>query len=137
MDKFIDSLENDEVFSALDANWGYWKVRFDDESISYAAFVCRKGLYEYKSMSFSLTNAPATFQMALDIFLARYKWQTCLFYSDDIIVFSQTKEEHLGHIDQMLHAFSLSLISLNLKKCSFFTDHIKYLGHIIIPEHLR
>ncbi len=82
-------------------------------------------------MPFRLTNAPATFQRALDIILAGYKWHACLVYLDDVIVFSQSQEDHLRHVDEILGALGRDGVTLKLSKCSFFTDRIKYLGHII------
>ncbi len=77
-------------------------------------------------MPFGLTNAPATFQRTLDIILAGFKWQTCLVYLHDIIVFSQSQEEHLQHLDDVLNALEGAGVTLKLAKCSFFTDRIKY-----------
>eukprot|EP00171_Calliarthron_tuberculosum_P021997 IDg21997t1 len=94
MDECIDSLGNARVFSTLDANWGYWQMQVGKKSVPLTAFTCHQGLFEFNRMPFGLTNAPATFQRALDIILAGYKWQTCLVYLDDVIVFSQNYEDH-------------------------------------------
>ena len=53
-------------------------------------------------MPFGLRNAPATFQRALDIILSSVKWQFCIVYIDDVIIFSKSVDEHLDHIDQVL-----------------------------------
>eukprot|EP00171_Calliarthron_tuberculosum_P013936 IDg13936t1 len=121
----------------LDANWGYWQTPMAPSAIPYTAFTCHKGLFEFVRMPFGLMNAPATFQRALDIILAGYKWQTCLVYLDDVIVFSKTYEEHLTHLDQVLTALKGAGVTLQLRKCEFFTDRIKYLGHIIRPGTLE
>ena len=34
--------------------------------------------------------------------LAGVKWQICLVYLDDVIVFSRSPEEHLQHLDEVL-----------------------------------
>lgn len=73
-------------------------------------------------MPFGMTNAPATFQRALDFILARYKWLTCLMYLDDVIIFSNSMEEHLDHLDQVPTALGQALISLKRHKYAFFTD---------------
>lgn len=52
-------------------------------------------------MPFGLRNDPVTFQRAVDILLARYKWRTCLAYLDDIIVFSKDVESHVTHVDEV------------------------------------
>ena len=88
-------------------------------------------------MPFGLTNAPATFQRTLDILLSRYKWKTCLVYLDDVIIFSRDIESHLDHVEQILTVLHNAGVSLKLKKCNFFTDTVKYLGHIVRPGTLE
>ena len=89
-------------------------------------------------MPFGLTNAPATFQRTLDIHLSPFKWRSCLvFYLDDVIVFSKPVEEHFAHLDAILSAVKVAGISLKLSKCSFFTNTVKYLGHLIEPGTLE
>ena len=133
MDDCMDTLGKAKIFSSLDANSGYWQIAVDEQDIPKTAFVCHQGLFEYMRMPFGLTNAPATFQRALDIALAGYKWQTCLVYLDDVIVFSESEEDHIRHLREVLIVLKDTGMSLNLKKCSFFTKHIKYLGHIVRP----
>ena len=54
-------------------------------------------------------------------------------YLDDIIIFSKNKENHLRHVEQVLSAMNCAGVTLKLSKCSFFTDRVKYLRHIIKP----
>lgn len=49
-----------------------------------------------------LTNAPATFQRALEFILSGVKWQSSLEYLDEGIVDSKSQEEHLHHVDRVL-----------------------------------
>ena len=50
---------------------------------------------------FGLCSAPATFSRLMDRVLAGLHWETCLFYLDDIIVFSSTWEEHLARLREV------------------------------------
>ena len=54
-------------------------------------------------------------------------------YLDDVIVFSDNEEDHIEHVRQVLRVLKDVGMSLNLKKCAFFTNHIKYLGHVVRP----
>ena len=58
-------------------------------------------LYEFNQVPFSLCNAPTTFSCLMDRIFSPLHWETCLFYSDDIIVFSSTWEEHLARLRQV------------------------------------
>jgi Reverse transcriptase (RNA-dependent DNA polymerase)/RNase H-like domain found in reverse transcriptase len=87
-------------------------------------------------MPFGLRNAPATFQRFVDITLAGLTSKFCLVYLNDIIIFSKTKEEHLEHLDAILHHLYRAGLSLNLKKSLFFRDMMSYQGHVIRPGKL-
>ena len=137
MDDCIDSLGHAEYFTTLDAYSGYWQMYIRKQDRSKTAFVTHSGTYQYIRMPFGLTNAPASFQRALDMILTNYKWKTCLVYLDDIIVFSNSIEEHIRHVDEILDCLKRSGITLKIKKCKFFTKSVEYLGHIIRPGRLE
>ena len=135
-DDCIDSLGDAAVFSTLDCNSGYWQIPMSVEDMDKTAFVSHLGTYRYKRMPFGLKNAPATFQRALDIILSGLRWQVCLIYLDDVIVFSKDMEQHLDHLDQVLSLLRDAGVSLKLRKCSFFQSRVTYLGHVISPGKL-
>jgi len=87
-------------------------------------------------MPFCLINAPATFQRALEIILSGVKWQSCLIYLDDVIVYSKTGEEHVGHVHRVLRLLCDAEVTLRLPKCRFFRQTVEYLGHEIKPGRL-
>lgn len=137
MDDCIDSLGQAKYFTTLDAKSGYWQILMREKDIPLTEFSTYDGLYEFVRMPFGLKNAPATFQRALDMILQGYRWQTCLIYIDDVIVFSSTAEQHLTDVDNVLTVLSRAGVSLKFEKFSFFTDTVRYLGHIIRPGALE
>jgi len=84
-----------------------------------------------------LTNAPATFQRALDIILSGLKWQICLFYLDDVIIFSANAEQLVEDVDTVLHRLREAGVTLTLEKCTWFSDEVENLGHIVRPGKLH
>ena len=137
MDDCIDSLGDAHVFSTLDCNSGYWQIPVADEDRDKTTFTSYLGTFRYLRMPFGLKNAPATFQRALDIILSGVRWQICLVYLDDVIVFSRTHAEHVEHLDTVLTLLRNAGVSLKLKKCQFFRTEVEYLGHVIGPGTLR
>ena len=137
MDECIDSLGDAQIFTTLDAYSGYWQMPIRPQDRPKTAFVCHAGTYQYKRMPFGLTNAPASFQRALDLILTRHKWKTCLIYLDDVVVYSNSIEEHITHVNEILTCLSEAGVTLKIKKCSFFTKEIEYLGHTIKPGKLE
>ena len=52
-------------------------------------------------------------------------------YLDDILIFSQTWEEHLHHIQQVLQTLQQHKLCANLEKCTFGMTQVQHLGYII------
>eukprot|EP00170_Pyropia_yezoensis_P001953 contig_8359_g1957 len=69
--------------------------------------------------------------------LSGVKWKTCLVYLDDIIVFSETPEDHLVHLEEILQLLTKAGVSLKASKCFLFHDEVEYLGHIVGKGQLR
>jgi len=50
---------------------------------------------------------------------------------DDILVFSKTKKKHFKHLQWVMQVLKQEQLYGNLKKCSFFTLEVTFLGYII------
>ena len=73
-------------------------MEVDPEHQEKTAFSTGQGLYEFRVMPFGLCNAPSTFQRLMELVLAGLRWDICLAYLDDIMVFGRTFEEHLQRL---------------------------------------
>ena len=102
IDDLLDALHGAKWFSTLDLKSGYWQVPIAEQDKEKTAFRTSSGqLFEFNQVPFGLCNAPATFSRLMDRVLAGLHWETCLFYLDDIIVFSSTWEEHLARLREV------------------------------------
>jgi Reverse transcriptase (RNA-dependent DNA polymerase) len=91
----IDRLWGARYFTKLDVQWGYNNVRIKEGDEWKAAFRTNRGLFEPLVMFFGLTNSPATFQtMMNDIFQDLISEGVVCVYLDDILIFTETMEEH-------------------------------------------
>ncbi|GFV94660.1 retrovirus-related Pol polyprotein from transposon 17.6 [Trichonephila clavipes] len=88
-------------------------------------------------MPFGLCNAPATFERMMDNLLRHFKWTMCLCYLDDIIVFSETFEDHLIRLRLVLKCLQEAGLKLNSKKCLFAAQEVKILGHLVSSNGVR
>ena len=131
----LESLAGAAHYSTFDMNSGFWQVPLDEESKQYTAFTLGSmGLYECESMPFGLCNAPPTFQRLIQNCLGELNLTYCLIYLDDVIVFSNTPEEHLRRmcvVFDRLHEYSLKL---KPSKCEVFKSEINYLAHHVSQE---
>jgi hypothetical protein len=88
-------------------------------------------LYQWKFLPFGLKNAPVEFQHMMDKVLARLDFVRC--YIDDIVVYSDTMEEHQIHLQIVFEWLKVHGLRLHLGKCKFFQESVEYLGHVIYP----
>ena len=88
-------------------------------------------------MPFGLTNASVTFQTLInDIF--RDLLDICVIvYLDDILVYSKNKDEYKQYLRQVLQRLKDNQFYARLSKCTFFTNSIEYLEHIVDGDDLR
>ena len=121
-----------QIFSTLDLKAGYWQVEMAEECKAYTAFTFGPlGFYECDTMPFGATNAPATFQRLMHDCLGELNMNWCIVYLDDIIIFSDTKEEHLKRLEAVFQKLCAAGLKLKPSKCFFFREEIEYLGHVV------
>ena len=132
IESILDSLIGAQIFSTLDLKAGYWQVEMAEECKAYTAFTCGPlRFYECDTMPFGATNAPATFQRLMHDCLGDLNMNWCIVYLDDIIIFSDTKEEHLKRLEAVFQKLSAAGLKLKPSKCFFFREEIEYLGHVV------
>ena len=137
IDDLLDALHGARWFSTLDLKSGYWQVPIQECDKEKTAFRTSSGqLYEFSQVPFGLCNAPATFSRLMDRVLSGLHWETCLFYLDDIIVFSSTWEEHLARLRQVFERLRHADLKLGAEKCTFAAKEVSYLGHRVTEEGL-
>ena len=95
------------------------------------------GVYEFLRMPFSLCNAPVTFQRLMQNCLGELNLTYALIYLDDIVIFSDTKEEHVKHLAAIFEWFWEHGLKLKPSKCHFFQKEISYLGHHVSAEGMK
>ena len=126
----LESLTGAAHYSTFNMNFGFWQVPMDEESKQYTAFTLGSmGLYECESMPFELCNTPPTFQRLMQNCLGELNLTYCLIYLDDMIVFSETPEEHLQKMRVVFDCLQEHGLKLKPSKCDVFKSEINYLAH--------
>ena len=82
-------------------------------------------------MPISLTNATATFQKFINDILWPFLDQYCIAFLNDILIYSNTLEEHRIHMQQMLKVLREAGLTLKPEKYEFHQALVKFLGVII------
>lgn len=131
IDGIFDQLSNAQYFSVIDLRSGYHQMRIAENDIPKTAFNTRYGHYEFTVVPFGLSNAPAAFMSLMDSIFKDYTDKFIIAYLDDILVYSDTWEEHLEHISMTLVILRKHKLYAKLSKCVFGAQEVEYLGHIL------
>eukprot|EP00253_Pinus_taeda_P027308 PITA_27308 len=102
IDDLLDQLKAEKYFSKIDLKSGYHQVPIEPSDVWKNDFKAKDGLFKWLVMPFGLTNAPSTFVRIMDDILQPFTNSFVAVYMDDILIFSQSWEEHLHHIRQVL-----------------------------------
>ncbi|KAH0614368.1 uncharacterized protein H6S33_000004 [Morchella sextelata] len=130
----LDRLKDTKIYTKLDLRNGYNQIRIKEGEEWKTAFQTRYGLFEYLVMPFGLTNAPATFQVFMNDTLRTHLDDFCTVYLDDILICSNTEEEHQRHFNTILDKLQAAGLHCKPEKCEFHVDRTEYLGYIISGE---
>ena len=134
----IHQLKNAQFYTKLDIRWGYNNVRMCEGDELLAVFKTYCGLYEPTVMFFGLTNSPATFQTFMNTILKDLIDEGhVIVYLDDILVFTDTAEEHEDIVMKVLETLRQNKLFLKLSKCFFETNSVEYLGTIVGNGEIR
>ena len=126
-----------KFYSKFDIIAAFNEIRVREGDEEKTAFLTRWGLFEYVVMPFGLCNAPGTFQAFINATLREYLNDFCTAYVDDILMYSNTREEHVAHVRKVLAKLQKAELFLNIDKCEFFVIEVKYLSLIITTEGIR
>ena len=130
-DDILESLSGAQWFSHLDLLRGYWQIHVAEKDREKTAFATPDGLYQFRKLSFGLTNAPACFMRAMHLILRGLCWSDCLVYLDDIIVFGRTLQEHRERLSLVLSRLTEAGLKINPKKCKLLCEQVVVLGHVV------
>nr|GEY67825.1 hypothetical protein [Tanacetum cinerariifolium] len=102
-----------------------------EEDISKTAFRTRYGHYDFQVMPFGLTNAPAVFMDLMNRVCKLYLDKFLIVFIDDILIYSKSKNEHEGHLSQILNLLEKEELYAKFPKCEFWISRVQFLGHVI------
>ncbi|KRH93289.1 transposable element, partial [Pseudoloma neurophilia] len=113
-------------FSKIDLRKGFYQIEIEPESRHITGFTTPIGKYQFNRVPFGLINAPKFFQNTLVQILRDIK--NCEVFVDDIIIYTETKDQHIKTLKQILDKFTERNVIINNQKSQFLTTEITYLG---------
>jgi hypothetical protein len=130
-DQLMDEIGKASWFSNLDLRAGFHQILLKSGEEYKTAFQRHFGQYELRVLASGLIGAPGTFQGAMNVTLAPGLRRFVIVFFDDILIYSESYEEHLIHLQTVFQWLERDKWKLKLSKCKFSQRSIAYLGHII------
>jgi len=134
IDDLLDQLRGAAVFLKIDLRSGYHQILVRPEDVQKTAFRSRYGHYEYVVMPFGVTNAPAIFMDCMNKIFWPYLDQFVVVFIDDILIYSENREEHAEHLRVVLGILREHQLYGKLSKCEFWLEEVQFLGHVISAQ---
>jgi hypothetical protein len=134
IDDLFDQLKGARAFSKIDLRSGYYQMKIKEADVANTAFRTRYGHYKFLVLPFGLTNAPVLFMDLMNWVFQPYLDKFMVVFIDDILVYSNSFEEHKEHLRQTLQTLRDHQLYARLSKCEFWLKRVTFLGHVISAE---
>ncbi|GJR03740.1 putative reverse transcriptase domain-containing protein [Tanacetum coccineum] len=131
IDDLFDQLQRLQFFSKIDLRSGYHQLRVHEDDIPKTTFRNRYGHFEFTVMPFGLTNAPAVFMDLMNRVCRPYLDNLVIVFIDDILIYSNTREEHVEHLSLVLGLLKKEKLYAKFSKCEFWVREVQLLRHVI------
>jgi hypothetical protein len=131
IDQVVDSMAGYALLYFLDCYSGYHQIVLKEEDQIKTMFITPFGTYAYKTMSFGLKNAGATYQRAIQMYFAEQLHQNVEPYVDDMVIKTRNPDDLIADLEEMFSSLRKFRWRLNPTKCIFGVPSGILLGFII------
>ena len=131
IDQVIDSMAICVMLSFLNCYSGYHQIALKEEDQIKTAFITPYGAYAYKTMSFGLKNAGATYQRVIQLCFADQLHHNIEASIDDVVIKTKTQDQFITDLEETFNSLRKFHWNLNPTKCVFGVPSGKLLGFIV------
>ena len=124
---FNAELHGKKVFSKIDLMKGYHQIPVAPEDVGKTGIITPFGLYVFPRTPFGLKNAGQDFQRLMDSILGDIP--RVYVYIDDILVASETPEQHLEDLKTVFKVLSENGLVVQRSKCVMGKSSLEFLGY--------
>jgi len=115
----MSTLSGSKYFSVLNCYSGFWQINIHEPHREKTAFsVPSLGHEQFIRLPYGLSNSPASFQRLMDLVLKNLTGTECWVFIDDVIVYSDTAEEHAKRLSDFLNGLEEPICNFNQRNVS-------------------
>jgi hypothetical protein len=137
IDDTLDKLSRAKYFTTVDAKEGFHQIPMKESDKEILAFTTPFGNYVWKKMPYGYCNAPSIFQRAMNETIDESLLFCALVYVDDVLIFSNTFDEHVADVKKVLEELQERGWELKLSKCCFGYQEIDILGYTVSHDQVK
>ena len=131
VDDILADCAKGKIWATIDMTDSFFQTRMHPDDIHKTAVTTPFGNYEWCVMPMGFRNSPAIHQRRVTNALRKYIGKICHVYLDDIVVWSDSIDDHIKNVNTIMEALRAAKLYVNPKKTHLFCYEIKFLGHII------
>ena len=137
IDDTLENLQGASIFTTLDMKNSFHQIPLAENSREYTAFRTISGNYQFRSVPQGLNVSSAAFTRACNIAFTSQIGKFMYAYIDDLVVYSKSFDEHLEQLEEILNQIEKCGFKLGINKCTFASNSVKYLGHIVNKDGIK
>ena len=123
--------------TTLDLKDAYEQIRIVPEHVGRSVVTTPDGNMISRVIQQGDCNAPATYQALMNFLFSAYIGRFMDVYLDDIVIYSETLEDHIRHVKLVLEILKREKLYLSRTKLRFIAPELKLLGQVIDNEGIR
>lgn len=126
-----------KFFSIIDLNQAYHQIPLKAESRPLTAFCVPWNLYQFRRVPMGLAVGAQTLTRLLDSLFHDVKFRYVFNYLDDLLVYSETFEDHLRQLEEVFTRLKKAKLTVNPAKLQYARSEISFLGHLVSSKGVR
>jgi len=132
----FDKLQGKKYFTKIDLRTGFYQILIAEEDRHKTAFLTSQGLFEYNVLPMGLRNSPAVFMRLMNDTFRDCAGYVMVFL-DDIVVYSDSLEDHERHVRAALQKLREQRLFAKLSKSAICQREVEFLGHWVGHKGMR
>ena len=123
----LDRTSPSSVYSCIDLKHSFHQLKIRDEDQCKTSFTWRGSQYMFIGAPFGLKILTSIFQRMITQLFQKFDFVAC--FVDDILIFSDSLEEHERHLQLVLQTLTDANLTVNENKCKFIYEQVNVLGY--------